>query len=191
MPPSDFESVVSALVDGRPVVLPTDTLYGIGVSPLHAASPSVLYEIKGRPSNKPVAWLVASKRDLDIYGADVPEYARKLVEAHWPGALTVIVNASDAVPGAFQSESGTIGLRMPDDELTCAIAHAVGCPLAVTSANLSGNPNPHRFQDIDPAVLAQVAAAIDDEQKKTGIGSTVVDCTGTSPRVLRQGTVAI
>lgn len=185
----DFDAVVAALRAGKPVVVPTDTLYGVGVSPLHAPSPAVLYEIKGRPSDKPVAWLVRSIADLDIYGADVPEYARSLVRAFWPGALTIIVKASDAVPAAYQSQAGTIGLRMPDDDLTRAIAAEVGCPLAVTSANLSGQPDPHRFEEIDPQVMARVAAAIDDSRQKSGIGSTVLDCTGPTYRILREGSI--
>ena len=187
--PDAFAALVAALRAGKPVVVPTDTLYGIGVSPRHAPSPAVLYEIKGRPSNKPVAWLVGKKSDLDIYGRDVPEYARLLVDAFWPGALTVIVRASDAVPDAYQSDSGTIGLRMPDDALTLSIANEVGCPLAVTSANRSGQPDPMRFADIDPQVMLHVAAAIDDSRRKSGIGSTVLDCTADTYRVLREGSI--
>lgn len=186
---SSFDAVVRALQAGKPVVLPTDTLYGIGVSPLHAPTPQVLYQIKGRPSDKPVAWLVAHESDLGIYGQDVPEYAYALTRAFWPGALTVIVKASPAVPEAYSSAAGTIGLRMPDDALTRAVADAVGCPLAVTSANLSGAADPQRFADIDPRILSRVAAAIDDDQEKSGIGSTVIDCTTATPRILREGAV--
>lgn len=189
LPPGDFDAVVDALVAGKPAIVPTDTLFGIAVSPLHCPGPGILYQIKGRPSNKPVAWLVSRRSELDAYGRDVPGYAQVLADAFWPGALTIIVNASAAVPDAYQSEAGTIGLRMPDDALTRAVADAVGCPLAVTSANLSGGPDPMRFVDIDEAVFAQVAAAIDDERKKSGIGSTVLDCTGGTYRILREGTI--
>ena len=185
----DFGAVVAALRAGKPAIVPTDTLYGLAVSPLHAPSPQVLYEIKGRPSSKPVAWLVRDAADLDIFGADVPAYVKSLAQAFWPGALTIIVRASDAVPSAYRSEAGTIGLRMPDDALTCAIAQEVGCPLAVTSANPSGCPDPHRFADIDPRIFDKVAAAIDDSRQKSGIGSTVVDCTMPTPRILRQGSI--
>ena len=188
-PMDDFGAVVSALVQGAPVIIPTDTLFGIAVSPLHASSPAILYQIKGRPSDKPVAWLVSSARDLDIYGSEVRPYARALAGAFWPGALTLIVKASSSVPSEYRSEKGTIGLRMPADMLTRVIIDQVGCPLATTSANRSGQPDPKRFVDIAPIVLAQVAAAIDDEQKKSGIGSTVVDCTGPAPRILREGPI--
>ena len=187
MPSGELDAVVAALMGGLPVVVPTDTLYGLAVSPLHASTPHILYDIKGRPSDKPVAWLVAHMDDLGRFGVGVPAYARRLVAAFWPGALTVIVRASDAVPPAYRSQAGTIGLRMPDDALVRAIADEVGCPLAVTSANLSGQRDPKRFDDLDPAVLSRVAAAIDDQRRKSGIGSTVVDCTGDSPRILREG----
>ncbi len=182
-----FDAVVSALVAGEPALVPTDTLFGIAVSPLHCPDPGILYEIKGRPSSKPVAWLVSQKRDLEIYGADVPPWVKRLAEAFWPGALTLIVRASESVPPEYQSVAGTIGLRMPDDVLVRVIADEVGNPLAVTSANLSGQADPQRFCDIDPVILAQVAAAIDDEQEKSGVGSTVLDCTGETYKILRAG----
>ena len=182
-----LDAVVDALRAGLPVVIPTDTLYGIAVSPLHAPSPGILYKIKGRPSDKPVAWLVGSLDDLETYGDDVPASARRLASAFWPGALTLIVKAGSKVPPAYRSAEGTIGLRMPDDAVARAIIGEVGCPLATTSANHSGQPDPHRFEDIDPLVLSQVAAAIDDDRRKSGIGSTVVDCTGPQPRILRAG----
>ena len=188
-PEDEFSAVVDALTSGGVAVVPTDTLFGIAVSPLHAPSPQVLYEIKGRPSDKPVAWLVSNQRDLETYGEGVADYARCFADAFWPGALTLIVNASNRVPQAYQSQAGTIGLRMPDDALVRVIADEVGCPLAVTSANLSGQSDPRRFVDIDPAIFARVDAAIDDEQDKSGVGSTVVDCTGSSYRILREGSI--
>lgn len=187
MPGDDLSGVIAALVAGEPAIVPTDTVFGIAVSPLHAPSPQVLYEVKGRPAGKPVAWLVASADDLDVYGADVPGYARRLAAAFWPGALTLVVKAGIDVPPEYRSQEGTIGLRMPDDVLVRVVCDEVGCPLAVTSANLSGRPAPRRFADIDPAIFAQVSAAIDDEQDKSGIASTVVDCTGPAYRIIREG----
>ena len=185
----DFAVVVRALRMGEPVIVPTDTLYGLAVSPMHAPTPQALYQIKGRPSDKPVAWLVASASDLDGFGYQVPQYAHVLADSFWPGALTLIVRANDKVPPAFRSQEGTIGLRMPADELTCAIAREVGCPLAVTSANLSGQTDPRSFADIDSRIRTRVSAAIDDAQQKSGIGSTVLDCTGPDYRILREGTI--
>ena len=184
-----IEEAARILREGGLVAFPTETVYGLGGDARNPLSSRKIYAAKGRPSDKPVAWLVRSEGDIDVYGADVPEYARRLVQAFWPGALTIIVRASDAVPRPYQSQAGTIGLRMPDDELTRAIATEVGCPLAVTSANLSGQPDPHRFEEIDSLLMTRVAAAIDDSRQKSGIGSTVLDCTTPTYRILREGSI--
>lgn len=187
--PGDVGEVVAALRRGEAAVLPTDTVYGLAVSPLHAESPQLLYQIKGRPSDKPVAWLVGAREDLDAYGADVPEWARRLAGAFWPGALTLVVKAAPAVPAAYRSAEGTIGLRMPDAPLVREVARRLGGPLATTSANLSGDPAPHRFRDVDARLLSRVAAALDDGGQGSGIASTVVDCTGPALRILREGAI--
>ena len=189
MPAGSLAAVLEALRAGKAAVIPTDTVYGLAISPLHAASPSMLNELKGRPSDKPVAWLLADGEGLDVYGEDVPDAAQVLARAFWPGALTLVVRASDAVPAAFASSQGTIGLRVPDDVLTRSLAAELGCPLAVTSANLSGRPAPYRFRDIDEALLSQVVVAIDDDREKSGIASTVVDCTSGAFRIVREGAI--
>ena len=184
---SEFAGAVRALRAGAPVMFPTDTVYGIGVSVLHAKSPQAIYDIKQRVAGKPVAWLVGSPEALDVYGADVPQQARDLVRAHWPGALTVIVKASDAVPAAFAAQAGTIGLRMPNSCVALSLIEAVGGPLATSSANVSGGPDPRTFEDIDPALVRQVAAIVRSERAHEGSGtaSTVIDCSQGVLRVLR------
>lgn len=188
--PESFAAAVAALAAGKPVLVPTDTLFGIAVCPAHAASPDVLYQIKGRPSDKPVAWLVSRESDLELFGRDVPAYAKVLAAAFWPGALTLVVRASEAVPKAFRSAAGTIGLRMPDDALVRALADELGFPLAVTSANRSGQSDPHSFEEIDARIVSQVACALDDAVRKSGVGSTVLDCTADSYRILREGDIS-
>ena len=106
---------VAALRAGEPAVYPTETVYGIGVAVGKAASPDVLFDIKKRDHGKPVAWLVGDVDDLSRYGRAVPDFACALARTFWPGPLTLIVKASDAVPPAFRSAEGTIGLRMPNN----------------------------------------------------------------------------
>ncbi len=161
---------------GEAVVLPTDTVYGVGVAVEAAPGPQQLFEAKHRPADKPVAWLVASPDDLERYGEAVPAYARRLAEAFWPGALTLVVRASAAVPRAFQSQAGTIGLRMPASPDALALVRAVGCPLAVTSANPSGAPAPVRFEDLDPVLVEATAGVFvpepaDKAQRSEGMSS--------------------
>ena len=129
----------------HPVIFPTETVYGLGVSVEAAASPEALYDLKERDRGKPVSWLVGGVDDLDRYGAHVPDLARRLARAYWPGPLTLIVEAGDAVPAAFRSAAGSIGLRMPDNDTALELIEAVGCPLATTSANISGLQAPGAF----------------------------------------------
>lgn len=183
------DDAVAALRRGEPVILPTDTVFGLAVAPQYADGPDVLYRLKGRPSSKPVAWLVGGVGDLELFGTDVPAYARALARRYWPGPLTLIVRAGEQVPLAYSSAERTIGLRMPDDSLVLRIISRTASPLACTSANPSGDPAPMRFSDIDPALASRVPVALDDAQQKSGVPSTVVDCTGDMPNLLRQGAV--
>lgn len=181
-----------ALKRGEAVVFPTDTVYGLGVSVEATAAPDVLYNLKERDLGKPIAWLVSAPADLDRYGVDVPELARALAERYWPGPLTLIVRASDAVPEAFRSQAGTIGLRMPNNETALSLIGEAGCPLATTSANLSGHASPCSFAAIDPVLAARVGIVLPDaagDDDKSGIASTVLDCTTANPRIVREGAV--
>ncbi|WP_341463519.1 FAD-dependent protein [Adlercreutzia equolifaciens] len=219
--PLALEEATRALAVGNAVVFPTDTVFGLGVSVSAAPDPQLLYDLKHRDAGKPVAWLVEGPEALDVYGRDVPAYARRLADAFWPGALTLVVRASDAVSRAFQSAAGTIGLRMPANEAALELIHAVGCPLAVTSANLSGAPDTARAEDLDRALVARTAGlylpdgvaaagtasgcveaapsasarfAAGDRlvpPPASGTASTVLDCTGEVPRVLRAGALTL
>lgn len=188
---STISQAVAALKRGEAVVFPTETVYGLGVSVEAADGPEVLYDLKERDRGKPISWLVAGVDALDRYGAHVPDLARKLADRHWPGPLTLIVQASDAVPSVFASRAGTIGLRMPDNAMARALIEAAGCPLATTSANISGRQAPGAFDALDPELAARVGIVVADEADgdKSGVASTVVDCTGDVPRIVRLGAV--
>lgn len=219
--PLALEEATRALAVGNAVIFPTDTVFGLGVSVSAAPGPQLLYDLKHRDAGKPVAWLVEGPEALDVYGRDVPAYARRLAETFWPGGLTLVVRASDAVPAAFQSPAGTIGLRMPASEAALGLIRAAGCPLAVTSANLSGAADTARAEDLDRALVARTAglylpggvaaagiasgcaeatpsasarfAAADRlvPPPASGTASTVLDCTGEAPRVLRAGALTL
>lgn len=219
--PLALEEATRALAVGNAVIFPTDTVFGLGVSVSAAPGPQLLYDLKRRDAGKPVAWLVEGPEALDVYGRDVPAYARRLAETFWPGGLTLVVRASDAVPAAFQSPAGTIGLRMPASEAALGLIRAAGCPLAVTSANLSGAADTARAEDLDRALVARTAGlylpggvaaagiasgcaeatpsvsarfAAGDRlvpPPASGTASTVLDCTGEAPRVLRAGALTL
>ena len=188
---SEFDKAVEALRAGKPVVFPTDTVYGLGVSVKHARTPQALYDIKKRDAGKPIAWLVGGIDALDEYGEDVPACARELAEKHWPGALTIIVKANGNVPSAFRSSAGTIGLRMPANDIALKLIEAVGSPLATSSANVSGAGDAASSDQIDPAVSDQAAVVVSDGQVGGGVASTVIDCSQEEIVVLRKGSGTI
>ena len=187
-----LEDAALALADGRPCIFPTDTVYGVGVAVCAASGPDILFDIKQRDAGKPIAWLVGSIDDLQRYGKNLPSAVCQLVQRFWPGALTVIVEASDSVPVSYRSESGTIGLRMPANKTTLALIRRVGSPLATTSANISGRAAVSRFESLDVKLLARVGCALRDpiESLHSGVASTVVDCTGGGLRVIREGGIS-
>lgn len=185
----DREEVVRALRAGEAAVFPTDTVYGIGVAVRHAESPEAIYAVKHRDADKAIPWLVGDRSDLDAFGCDIPSYARALADAYWPGPLTLIVRASNAAPKTFCAENGTVALRMPDDEAALFFVRAVDSPIATSSANLQGNTPPRTFSEIDARVLDRVAAAAGDDCLRSGVSSTIVDCTGPSFIMVREGEV--
>ena len=184
-----FEKAVSALRSGKAVVFPTDTVAGLGVSVLHAGVPDEIFRIKRRKTDKPVAWLVGSSRALREYGCNLPGGVEALAQACWPGPLTVIVRASERVPSSFQSQAGTIGLRMPDNETALRLIEAVESPLATSSANVSGQAAPAAVEQVAVAVRDKAAAVLEDGSHPSGLASTVLDCSGPIPRILREGAV--
>lgn len=181
-----------ALADGRACIFPTDTVYGMGVAVHAAPGPAILFDVKRRDAGKPIAWLVGSIDDLQRYGKNLPPAACELARRFWPGALTLIVEASDAVPASYASESGSIGLRMPANATTLALIRRTGSPLATTSANISGRSAVSRFESLDEELLARVGCALRDpvESSHSGVASTVVDCTGGDLTLVREGGIA-
>ncbi len=189
VPHSPLHEAADALRAGLPVVVPTDTVVGLGVAVGYAADARVLARIKGRDEAKPVAWLIGSAEDLDIYGEDVPGYAHDLAQEGWPGALTLIVKASSVVPQAYRSQAGTIGLRVPDSRTIKELIAKVGSPLAVTSANRAGEAAPCTLDGVTPEFAEQAhragAVFLFASGEGSGSASTVIDCTHPEPKTLR------
>ena len=160
------EGAVAALRAGRPVILPTDTVYGLCALPEHE---DVLYELKGRDRSKPIALLAA---DVDTLVAAVPGLDPSVLEKYLPGPYTLIV--------------GGVGVRVPNlPPAAAGVVRAVGI-VAATSANLSGGPDPRRVEEIPEEIRAACGAVVDGGELP-GVPSTVIDLTGGAPRVLRQG----
>src|SRR5450759_1899166 len=179
----------SVLREGGIVVFPTETVYGIGAAASSCIGPQEIVDIKLRPASKPLPWLVETQDALDTYGVDVPEYAPRLPKHFWPGALTLVVHASDRVGKDFRDSRGTVALRCPDHEVVQELIRASGGPIITTSANTSGNPAPGTFEEIEPRIIASADLTLDGGETHHGVHSTIVDCTGPEPVIKRQGAI--
>jgi len=175
--------------NSAPLVFPTDTVYGIGVAVKDAEALNALYQIKERDPDKAIPWLVLSVKDLGVYGAEVPDYAYRLAEKHWPGALTLIVKASAAVPEEFRAYDGSIALRAPDCPIALELIRELGVPLAASSANKQGHEPPIFLEDVDADLIEAVELAIDGGVCEKKYASTIVSCLEEKPQIIRQGAI--
>jgi L-threonylcarbamoyladenylate synthase len=179
---------LEVLRDGGLVVFPTDTVYGVAGDAFSAASIERLFEAKGRDSAKAIAVLIGEVGQLDQVAGTVSPAARKLAERFWPGALTLVVGKHPALPENI-SPQPTIGVRLPDHTFARTLLRAAG-PLATTSANLSGMPSATDAQTAGEQLGGRVELLLDGGTTPGGVPSTVVDCTGTEPVVLRPGPIS-
>ena len=177
------------LREGGIVVFPTETVYGIGAAASSCIGPEEIIDIKMRPASKPLPWLVETEDALDTYGVEVPAYAHRLAKRFWPGPLSLVVKASSKVGKDFADARGTVALRSPDHEVVRELLTAVGSPIITTSANTSGKPSPGAFADLEQRIMASADLTLDGGETKHGIASTVVDCTGAEPVILRDGAI--
>lgn len=177
------------LRSGGIVVFPTETVYGIGAAATSCIGPQEIVDIKMRPASKPLPWLVETEDALDVYGVDVPDYAHKLAHAFWPGPISLVVKASDRVGRDFRDDRGTVALRCPAHEVVQELIRASGGPIITTSANTSGRPAPASFEELEERIIASADVTLDGGETEHGLASTVVDCTGDAPVIIRDGAV--
>lgn len=198
--PLAIRDAASVLAAGGLALVPTETVYGIGVSvAAFAGAPDMpaatsgygrIFTLKRRDVRQTVPWLVEGAEALDAFGVDVPAEVRALASACWPGALTLIVRASEAVPPFMRADDGTVALRASASPVVQALIRACGSPLAVTSANTHGAPAPASFDDVEPRVLAGVDAAIDAGPTICDGASTIVAVAGGAYRIVREGPIS-
>ncbi len=175
-----IEEAAGILRSGRLVVAPTDTVYGVCAHPDRPDAIEQLFVAKGRPETKPVPLLLANAAALGAIGAELSDPERRLVEAFWPGPLTLIVE----VPG------GTEGVRVPDHDGMRALLRACGGVLRVTSANLSGEPPALTAEEAREPLGDRAAMIIDDGPVVGGVPSSVVRVKGQVLEVLREGALS-
>jgi tRNA threonylcarbamoyl adenosine modification protein (Sua5/YciO/YrdC/YwlC family) len=179
----------TVLRDGGIAVFPTETVYGLGALADSKFGPHEMFEVKVRPADLPIPILVETEDALDTWGVEVPKYAHNIARAYWPGAVTIVVKASERVPRDFRAADGTIGLRSPDHEVVRELLQAAGGPIFTTSANTHGNPAPGSCDELEPRIVTAADIVLDGGETQHQRASTVVLCTGPEPVVVREGAV--
>jgi tRNA threonylcarbamoyl adenosine modification protein (Sua5/YciO/YrdC/YwlC family) len=174
---------------GRLVVLPTDTVYGIGCDAFSAEAVRGLLAAKNRGPDMPVPVLVGSWSTIDGLVLGVPGQARDLIEAFWPGGLSIVLPHAPSLAWDLGSTRGTVMLRMPLHPVAIELLRDVG-PMAVSSANVSGQPSASNAADAQAQLGESVAVYLDGGPSGDPVASTVVDLTADAPRVLREGAVS-
>jgi len=175
---------------GRLVVLPTDTVYGIGADAFDAESVRRLLAAKGRGREMPPPVLVSAPTTLDALAVGVPSYARALITELWPGPLTLVCRQQPSLQWDLGDTRGTVAVRMPDHEVALELLSRTG-PLAVSSANRTGLPAATDADEAERMLGRKVAVIIDGGPTPGSVPSTIVDVTGPTGRVLRLGAVSL
>lgn len=189
--PSGRAIAVQALRDGGIVAIPTDTVYGIAVSLDTAGGIERLFQVKRRPLEKGIVLLLADVAQAGRLGV-IGTAAAALVAACWPGGLTVVVpqRADVRLPDGLAAQGSTVGLRVPDHAAPRALARELG-PLPVTSANISSHPEGRDAAEIGALFGDAIELVLDGGPAHGGPASTVVDCSGDRPRVIREGAIPV
>ena len=174
---------------GGLVAFPTETVYGLGGDALNPESSKKIYAAKGRPSDNPLIVHIADKRDLYRIVREVPEKAKKLMEAFWPGPLTMIFYKNELVPQATTGGLDTVAVRMPSDRIAAAFIRAAGGFVAAPSANVSGRPSTTTAAHVEEDLSGRIEMILDGGQAVIGLESTIVDMSVEPPVILRPGAV--
>jgi L-threonylcarbamoyladenylate synthase len=177
------------LKSGGLVAFPTDTVYGVGCLAFDGTAIESIYIAKDRPIEKAIPILLADMEDMEKVGMDIPQTAYKLAARFWPGPLTCVIPKQPTLPEAVSANS-TVGVRVPDHEVARALLRAAG-PMAVTSANISGAQSPSTAEEVYTQLNGRIPLIIDGGTTPGGVPSTVVDCSTSELKILREGPISL
>ncbi|NLX64997.1 MAG: threonylcarbamoyl-AMP synthase [Clostridiaceae bacterium] len=186
-----FKDAAKALRDGKLVAFPTETVYGLGADALNPDAVRRIYEAKGRPSDNPLIVHIAEISSLNELVAEIPEAAALLIDAFWPGPLTMVFKKSNLVPDIITAGLDTVAVRMPDNPIAQKLIKEAGVPVAAPSANISGRPSPTTCKHVIDDMKGRIEYIIDGGPCQVGVESTVLDVTSDVPVILRPGGVTL
>lgn len=180
---------INTIKSGGIIAIPTDTVYGIGADPFNPDAVQKLYTVKGRPEEKPIPLVLGSVEDVHKVSQNLPPFFFHLTERYWPGGLTIIVEAKNLLP-QLTANGSTVGLRIPNQPVLLKILQEFGGPLAITSANLSGQPAATSPEEFGEELIARLNFIVDAGKTPGPIPSTVYDISVSPHIVRRQGVIS-
>jgi L-threonylcarbamoyladenylate synthase len=183
-------AAASAILAGELVVLPTDTVYGVGADAFSPAAVHRLLAAKGRGRDMPSPVLVGTVRAATALVEDLGQDGQRLIDEFWPGALTIVCRATRTLSWDLGDTKGTVAIRMPQDPVALELLRETG-PMAVSSANLTGSPAPTTAGEAKDQLGESVSVYLDGGATSGGVASTIVDLTGSQPRLLRRGAISV
>ncbi len=189
VPASELQTAMKILQAGGLVAFPTDTVYGVGALAFDNEAIESIYIAKGRPIEKAIPVLIGDINDLDKVAINIPPMALTFARHFWPGPLTCVIPKRDTLPIAISATS-TVAVRIPDHTDARALLNKAG-PMAVTSANISGQPSPSTAEEVYEQLQGRIPLILDGGQIPGGVASTLVDCTGNIPIILREGPISL
>ena len=191
--PDDSGVAVAAklLHDGAIVAIPTETVYGLAANAFDADAIKAVFEAKGRPQDNPLIVHISSIDYLFELVTEIPDDAKKLADAFWPGPLTMVLPKSDLLPDIVSAGLDTVAVRMPSNKVALSVIEQSGCPLAAPSANISGSPSPTTAQHVVEDLDGRVDAILLSEPCEVGVESTVILLANGQKRLLRPGGITL
>jgi len=189
--PGGIRQAADLLTAGRPVALPTETVYGLAANALDAAAVARIYAAKGRPSDNPLIVHVTGAEQAAELATHIPAPAADLMQAFWPGPLTIVLPKQPAIPNITTGGRPDVGLRAPAHPTFQAVLAASGLPLAAPSANRAGRPSPTTAQHVYHDLAGAIPAIVDGGPCAVGLESTVISLVGATPTLLRPGGVSL
>jgi len=189
IPAIEIHKALGILQSGGIVAFPTDTVYGVGALAFDNAAIESIYTAKDRPIEKAIPILIGDLSDLEKVGMNIPDMALRFAARFWPGPLTCIVPKQPTLPVAVSATS-TVAVRIPNHPVALALLRAAG-PMAVTSANISGGQNPTSAQEVYEQLNGRIPLILDGGKTPGGVPSTLVECSGEQPVVLREGPITL
>jgi L-threonylcarbamoyladenylate synthase len=189
--PRAIKQASRLLREGEVVAFPTDTVYGVGANAFMPIAVRQIFTLKGRPEDKSLPVFIYQIDDLNLVARDVPNQAWPLLHRFWPGALTVVLLKSAILPADVTSGQDTVAVRIPNHPVCLDLVIHAGRPLAVTSANLSGQPTPATAQGVAEQLGANLPLVLDGGPSPSSQPSTIIDLSRTPPRLLRPGPISL